>query len=262
MNVDVKDLGSGWFEIGIGLTASDIQLLIEHLQRLQEQRENFDHFHFRSAFAGSGGVSDVEIYRAEEGAPKNMIRTGRVAIETLGVSLMNMSLSVHLHGAKFYEHKTAALESDPRLPVKNGPGRSDCDPQSDQRHYRQPDREQERDHGQVDKSFPFRQRGRQFLARARGRRKRRLGIAAMNPCHFGKKTSNLGGLFFSIDRRVWRPFAQRPLHCDYAHNWCSINRRARRVMRRNRKDSVTNNIARQSFAQRIPNCTTINRSQN
>jgi hypothetical protein len=32
-------------------------------------------------------------------------------------------------------------------------------------------------------------------------------------------TSNLGGLFFSIDRRVWRPFAQRPLHCDYAHNW-------------------------------------------
>jgi hypothetical protein len=45
----------------------------------------------------------------------------------------------------------------------------------------------------------------------------------MNPCHFGNdlmtKTSNLGGLFFSIDRRVSRPFAQRPLHCDYPHDW-------------------------------------------
>jgi len=72
MNVNIKDLGTGWFDIGIGLTASDIQPLIERLQRLQELRDNFDHFHFRSAFAGSGGVADVEIYRAEEDAPKNM----------------------------------------------------------------------------------------------------------------------------------------------------------------------------------------------
>jgi hypothetical protein len=34
---------------------------------------------------------------------------------------------------------------------------------------------------------------------------------------------------------------------------CSINRGARPVMRRNRNDSVTNNIARQLFAQRIRN---------
>src|ERR1700756_3241330 len=113
----------------------------------------------------------------------------------LKVSLMNMSFGIHLHGAKFYEHKTAALESDPWLPVKNRPGRSDCDPQCDQRHYRQPDREEERNHGQIEKSLPFRQGGREFLARARDRRKRGFGIAAMNPCHFGKKTSNLGGLF-------------------------------------------------------------------
>jgi hypothetical protein len=33
-----------------------------------------------------------------------------------------------------------------------------------------------------------------------------------------KITSNLSGLFFSIDRRVSRSFAQRPLHCDYPHN--------------------------------------------
>src|SRR4030095_8132068 len=123
--------------------------------------------------------------------------------QMLKVSLMNMSLGIHLHGAKFYEHETATLESDPRLPVKNGPGRSDCDPQCDQRHYRQPDQEQERDHGQVDKSFPFGQGSCEFLARARVRRKRCLGIAAMKPCHFGdelmEKTSNLSALL-SISR--------------------------------------------------------------
>ena len=72
MNVDIKDLGTGWFDIGIGLTASDIQLLIERLHRLQQLRDNFDHFHFRTAFTGSGGVADVEIYCVADDAPKNM----------------------------------------------------------------------------------------------------------------------------------------------------------------------------------------------
>src|SRR6266403_317417 len=121
----------------------------------------------------------------------------------LKVSLMNMSLSIHLHGAKFYEHKTAALEADPRLPVKNRTGRSDCDPQCDQGHYRQPDRQQEGDHGKVEKSFPFRQGSCEFFGRALVQRKRRSRVAAMNPCHFGnelmKKPSNLSG-FFSIPR--------------------------------------------------------------
>src|SRR5205085_5363789 len=31
--------------------------------------------------------------------------------QMLKVSLMNMSLGIHLHCAKFYEHKTSALES-------------------------------------------------------------------------------------------------------------------------------------------------------
>ena len=42
---------------------------------------------------------------------------------------------------------------------------------------------------------------------------------------------------------------------------CSINRRTRRVTRRNGNDSVTNNVARQLFAQRIPNHPTINCSR-
>jgi hypothetical protein len=72
MNVDIKDIGKGWFEIGIGLTSSDVELLIERLMGLQRTGAEFDHFHFRSEFAGSDGVGDVEIYRAEEDAPKNM----------------------------------------------------------------------------------------------------------------------------------------------------------------------------------------------
>src|SRR4029079_16622093 len=104
--------------------------------------------------------------------------------QMLKVSLMNMSLSVHLHRAKFYEHKTAALESNARLPVKNRPERSNGNPERDQSHYRQPDRDYECDHRQVDKSFPFRQGDCEFLARGI-RKKRGFGIAAINPCHFG-----------------------------------------------------------------------------
>ena len=72
MNVDIKDIGKGWFEIGIGLTSSDVELLIERLKGLQRTGAQFDHFHFRSEFTGPGGIADVEIYRAEEDAPKNM----------------------------------------------------------------------------------------------------------------------------------------------------------------------------------------------
>lgn len=72
MNIDIKDLGTGWFDIGIGLTSSDIELFIERLQKLRQGDPKFDHFHFRSDFAGSSGVADVEIYRAEKDAPKNM----------------------------------------------------------------------------------------------------------------------------------------------------------------------------------------------
>src|SRR5438874_2017263 len=61
--------------------------------------------------------------------------------QMLKVCLMNMSLGIHLHGAKFYEHETPAFESDARLPVKNRPWRSNGNPERDQNHYRQPERD-------------------------------------------------------------------------------------------------------------------------
>ena len=69
MNVDIKDIGKGWSDIGIGVTSSDIQALIVGLKALEQRR---DHFHIRSDFSGEPGVGDIEIYWVEEGSPKNM----------------------------------------------------------------------------------------------------------------------------------------------------------------------------------------------
>jgi len=70
MNLSLEDLTTGWFDIHIGLTDSDIALLIERLQRLQQRR---GHFHFRrNDFSSSSGVADVQIYWTDQ-APTNMV---------------------------------------------------------------------------------------------------------------------------------------------------------------------------------------------
>lgn len=70
MNADIKDIGKGWVDIGIGLTSSDIQALITGLKALEQRR---DHFHIRSDFSGKPGVGDIEIYWVEGDSPKNMM---------------------------------------------------------------------------------------------------------------------------------------------------------------------------------------------
>jgi len=59
-----------------------------------------------------------------------------------------------------------------------------------------------------------------------------------------KKTSNLGGLFFSIDRRVWHPVAQRPLQCDYPHNLVFDKPAHATRHATKHKDSATNRTVR------------------
>lgn len=69
MNVALEDFKTGWFGIQVGLTDSDITLLIE---RLQELRQNHSHFHFRrDDLTGATGVADVELYWTGK-APANM----------------------------------------------------------------------------------------------------------------------------------------------------------------------------------------------
>jgi hypothetical protein len=69
MNVDLRDLGKGSFDIGIGVTSSDIEALVAGLQALRERR---DHFHIRSDYSQQHGIEDIEIYWVEDDAPKNM----------------------------------------------------------------------------------------------------------------------------------------------------------------------------------------------
>jgi len=42
MNIDLRDLGKGSFDVGIGVTTSDIDALVAVLQMLKDRR---DHFH-------------------------------------------------------------------------------------------------------------------------------------------------------------------------------------------------------------------------
>ena len=70
MNVAIEDFKTGWFGIKVGLTDSDIALLIERLQALQHHRS---HFHFRQdAFTDTSRVADVELYWTDQ-APSNML---------------------------------------------------------------------------------------------------------------------------------------------------------------------------------------------
>ena len=70
MNVSIEDFHTGWFGIEVGLTDSDITLLIERLQSLQQQRS---HFHFRrDDFTPASGIADVELYWTDK-EPSNML---------------------------------------------------------------------------------------------------------------------------------------------------------------------------------------------
>ncbi len=70
MNVALEDFKTGWFGIQVGLTDSDIVLLIERLQALQQHRS---HFHFRrDDLTDATGVADVELYWTDK-APSNML---------------------------------------------------------------------------------------------------------------------------------------------------------------------------------------------
>jgi hypothetical protein len=69
MQVSIEDFKTGWYGVQIGISESEIPLLINRLKTLQETQ---GHFHFRSNYEGKGGVGDIEIYWVEKQTPKNM----------------------------------------------------------------------------------------------------------------------------------------------------------------------------------------------
>ena len=59
MHSDLEDFKTGWCGLSLGVDENEIDNLIAALQHLKRTKE---HFHFRSAFIGMGGIGDIEIY--------------------------------------------------------------------------------------------------------------------------------------------------------------------------------------------------------
>jgi hypothetical protein len=73
MRVEIKELSSGWHHVAIGLNEADIDVLIERLSYLKENK--YQHFHIMSNYEGEKGIGDIEIYfQGDE--ESNMILSG------------------------------------------------------------------------------------------------------------------------------------------------------------------------------------------
>ena len=59
MQSKLEDFTTGWYGLTLGIKSSEIDELIVTLQELKKKKT---HFHFRSDFAGQGGLGDIEIY--------------------------------------------------------------------------------------------------------------------------------------------------------------------------------------------------------
>jgi hypothetical protein len=71
MNSEIQTEQSGWSRIRIGLTLSEIEILITRLQKLDSGL--IDHFHFRqTSFEGAAGIADVEFVIVDNETTPNM----------------------------------------------------------------------------------------------------------------------------------------------------------------------------------------------
>jgi hypothetical protein len=81
----------------------------------------------------------IKAYCPEKSAAKDQTRIGGIKFyhrpvandQMLKVGLVHMRLCINLHGPKFYEHETAPLKTDARLPVKDWSRRGNGNPQRD-----------------------------------------------------------------------------------------------------------------------------------
>ena len=69
MRINIEDFKTGWYGLDIGLKNDEIDLFIDALKNL---KQNKDHFHIRSDCDGSGGVNDIEFYYQDKNTKNNM----------------------------------------------------------------------------------------------------------------------------------------------------------------------------------------------
>lgn len=73
MYVELCDFKTGWYELSIYLKGNDIDVLVERLIQLKNNRDQ--HFHITSDYEGLGGIGDIE-FNAQEGQIDNMTISG------------------------------------------------------------------------------------------------------------------------------------------------------------------------------------------
>ncbi len=71
MQVFIEDFKTGWHGVTLGLSKSEIDLLIQKLIHLRD--EECEHFHGRNLFEESGGIADIEFHLADEESKDNMV---------------------------------------------------------------------------------------------------------------------------------------------------------------------------------------------
>ena len=69
MKVEIEDFNTGWFGLVVGIKNSEIDQLINALNKMKETN---GHFHLRSDYEGSGGVGDIEFYSQDEKEKNNI----------------------------------------------------------------------------------------------------------------------------------------------------------------------------------------------
>ena len=75
VKITSEDWKNGWHGIEIGLSAAEIDALIENLEMLK--RDTDQHFHISSDYKGDGGVGDITIYVKDSSEADNASVSGR-----------------------------------------------------------------------------------------------------------------------------------------------------------------------------------------
>ena len=75
MKITSEDWKNGWHGIEVGLSATEIDALIENLEMLKRDTEQ--HFHISSDYKGEGGIGDITIYVKNSSEADNASMSGR-----------------------------------------------------------------------------------------------------------------------------------------------------------------------------------------